>query len=371
MREGHLAAGAAALLTVATAVTVLAGAPDVTRFIVAALALAALAAVVGQSIEQVGERLGPGPTGLLQSSLGNLPELLVGIFALRAGLVHVVQAALVGSVLANLLLVLGVAFLSGGMRHGMQRFDPEAPRMLVTLLALAVGAMLVPTLAVRLHTPATHHADALSDVVAIVLLLVYAASIPFWLSGGPGAVATGTLNSQGSPPPGGAPGPGAGAPQVGRPWSRELASPVVLLVAAALASALVSDWFVAALTPATRTLGISQVFTGLVIVAIASNAVENVAGIRFAWKARADYAISTILNSPLQIALFLTPLLVLLSPLVGRVQLTMVLPSLLVGALAIAVGVVTVVVYDGEYSWLEGVALVALYAVTASALWWG
>jgi Ca2+:H+ antiporter len=383
----RLAIVAAAVLVAVTAAVDAAGAPHVLVFLVAALALAALAALVGQSIEQIGERLGPGPTGLLQSSLGNLPELLVAIFALRAGLTKVVQAALIGSVLGNVLLVLGVAFLSGGAKHGTQRFEPEAPRMLVTLLTLAASATLVPTLAARMNTPVVHHTAALSDATAIVLLLVYAASIPFWLSGGP-QVTGGSVQPPGAAGGEGAGGEGAGgegagsegaaaAPTTdaaeparrGQAWPLRLAVP--LLAAAGLASGAVSDWFVSALTPATRSLGISPVFTGLVIVAIASNAVENVAGIRFAWKARPDYAISTILNSPLQITLFLTPLLVLISPLIGPAHLTLVFPPLLVAALAVAVVVVAIVVYDGEYSWLEGVALVALYIVVAAAFWWG
>jgi Ca2+:H+ antiporter len=350
--------------TAAAGAAAAAGAPDVVRFVLAGAALAALAVLVGDSIEQIGERLGPGPTGLLQSSLGNLPELFVAIFALRAGLTAVVQAALVGSVLGNVLLVLGAAFLSGGVRHGTQKFDPEGPRMLVTLLILAVGALLVPTLAVRLDTPAVHHAAALSDVAAIVLLLVYLASIPFWLNGGP----------EGPPDvarPGGA---GPAAPErsrAGRPPTWPLGGAIAMLSVAGVASGVVSDWFVGALTPATRSLGISPVFTGLVIVAIASNGVENAVGIRFAWKARPDFAISTILNSPLQIALFLTPVLVLVSPVVGPHHLTLVFPLLLVAALAVAVVVVAIVVYDGEYSWLEGTALIALYVIVAAALWWG
>ena len=355
----RLAVAAAAAFTAAAGVAAATGAPDVDRFVIAALALAALAVLVGESIEQIGERLGPGPTGLLQSSLGNLPELLVAIFALREGLTSVVQAALVGSVLGNVLLVLGAAFLSGGARHGAQRFRPEAPRMLVTLLALAVGATLVPTLAVRLETPAAHHAAALSDVAAIVLLAVYVASIPFWLGGGPQPPRperTGRDQAQ-------------TAGVTGPRWPPGLA--IGLLAASGLASGAVSDWFVSALTPATRSLGISPMFTGLVIVALASNAVENAAGIRFAWKARPDYAISTILNSPLQITLLLTPVLVLVSPLLGPAHLTLVFPTLLVAALAVAVVVVAIVVYDGEYSWLEGIALIALYVIVAAALWWG
>ncbi len=369
-------ASAAVLVAVAGAMDA-AGAPDVARFAVSGLALAALAALVGGSIEEVGERLKPGPTGLLQSTLGNLPELLVGIFALRAGLTSVVRAALVGSVLGNVLLVLGLAFLSGGARHGAQRFAPEAPRMLVTLLTLAVATTLMPTLAAKLGTPVAHHAAALSNVAAVVLLAVYLAGIPFWLRGGPSAVAGkegGATRAGTSGAPAGQPGegqPGEGQPGEGQPGRWPLWLAVVLLVAAGTASGPVSDWFVSALTPATKSLGISPVFTGLVIVAIAANAVENAAGIRFAWKARPDYAISTILSSPLQITLLLTPVLVLLSPLIGPTHLTLVFPPLLVAALAVAVVVVTVVVYDGEYSWLEGVALVALYVIIAACFWWG
>src|SRR5919197_1252752 len=120
-------------------------------FLVAAAGLASLAAAVGEATDQLGERLGPGATGVLQSAIGNLPELFVGIFALRAGLVAVVQAALIGSILANSLLVLGLACLVGGLRHGTQRFSSESPRMIATLMLLAVAALTVPTLASRLH----------------------------------------------------------------------------------------------------------------------------------------------------------------------------------------------------------------------------
>jgi Ca2+:H+ antiporter len=374
----RLALAGGGIFTAASGVLAAAGAPDVARFTVSACALAVLAALVGQSIEQVGERLGPGPTGLLQSSIGNLPELFVAIFLLRSGLTAVVQAALVGSVLGNVLLVLGAAFLAGGMRHGDQTFRPEAPRMLVTLLTLAVGAALVPTLASRLDTPVVHHTAALSDVTAVVLLIVYAASIPFWLRGGPDKLQP-APQERSSPSNAGravsATFPAAVPPTAPVParvaGQRQLSMAIAVLAVAGLASAFVSNWFVSSLVPATRSLGISPVFTGLVIVAIASNAVENAAGIRFAWKARPDLAISTILNSPLQITLFLTPVLVLVSPLIGPAHLTLVFPPLLIAALAVAVVVVGVVVYDGEYSWMEGVALMALYAIVAAAFWWG
>jgi Ca2+:H+ antiporter len=361
-RRNALAAltrGQRAIVIAAIALSVLAGvaaaaAPrNVVTFAISGVALAALAALVGQSIEQVGERVGPGATGLLQSALGNLPELFVGIFALRAGLVGVVRAALVGSILANTLLVLGIAFVAGGLRHGTQRFASESPRMIGTLLLLAVAALLVPTLAARLETPAAAHQGALSDASAILLVIVYLLSVPFWLRGG---AVTGPDDQSRRES-------GATA------WPLGLA--VGLLTVGSVGAGFVSDWFVAALESATRSLGLSETFAGLVIVAIASNAVENASGVRFAVKSRPDYAVSTILNSPLQIALLLTPALILADRVVGSGGLTLVFPPLQVAALAIAVLVVIIVVYDGESNWLEGVALIGLYCILVAAFWWG
>jgi Ca2+:H+ antiporter len=345
---------AAVALTAAAGVTTAVGAGAVPQFIVAGLALASLAALVGQSIEQVGERLGPGATGLLQSTLGNLPELFVGLFALSDGLITVVQAALIGSVLANVLLVLGCAFVAGGLRHGTQRFDPEDPRLHASLLLLVVAAMLVPTLADHLGTPASAHISALSQACAIALLVVYGCSVPFFLRR-----QAGTLGEPGA----------SGETDRGAAWPLRLS--VILLTIGSVGAALASDWFVSALQPAIRTLGLSEAFTGLVIVAIAANAVEHVVGIRFALKAKPEYAISTTLNSPLQVALLLTPALVLLSRVVGPTQLTLVFPPLLVAALGLAAVIVAVIIYDGEYTWVEGVALVALYCMVAAAFWWG
>ena len=179
-----LAAGATA---VAAAVTFM-GTGPVIGFVACAAALSLLATMVGHGTEQLGSRMGPGATGVLQSALGNLPELFVCIFALRAGLVHVVQAALVGSILANSLLVMGLALLVGGWKNGTQRFAREAPRMMVTLMMLAVAALAVPTLAVGLHTPAAAHSAALSVACALMLLVVFAASVPFSLRGDPAVV---------------------------------------------------------------------------------------------------------------------------------------------------------------------------------------
>jgi Ca2+:H+ antiporter len=324
----------------------------VLTFIATAVALAVLATLVGAGTEQIGSRLGPGATGVLQSALGNLPELFFGIFALRQGpdLVPVVQAALIGSVLGNSLLVLGLAIAFGGLRHGTQRFNAETPRNIATLTLLAVAAITVPTLANQLHTSASLHEDALSIACAVVLLIVFFSGIPFSLQGGPTRIAI-----EGE--------------EVIQRWSIGLA--IAVLLGASVAAAFVSSWFVDALTPATQALHIAPGFAGLVIVALAGNAVENVVGVQLMARNRPDYAISVILNSSLQVALALIPALVLLSFVVGGAHLTLVLPPLLLGALFLSTLLGALVVYDGESTWLEGFALMGLYAIVAAGFWWG
>ena len=144
---------------------------SVLAFVVSAAAVCLLASLVGRSVEQLGDRFGPGATGVLQSALGNLPELFICIFALRAGLVDVVRAALVGSILANLLLVLGLAFLVGGLKHGTQQLGSERARTIVVLMLLSVTAMAIPSIAHELHTPAGEHEKTFSVIVSVVLLV--------------------------------------------------------------------------------------------------------------------------------------------------------------------------------------------------------
>ena len=349
-RGERITLGLALLATAAAAGLHYAHAGDILRFVAAAAALSLLATVVGHGTEQIGRHMGPGATGVLQSALGNLPELFICVFSLRAGLVDVVRAALVGSVLANSLLVLGLAITVGGLRHGTQRFASEPPRMIATLMLLSVAALTVPTLAHQLHTPAEPHEATLSAACAIALLAVFASSLPFSLRADPAMVC---------------PEPEAAHAA----WPAPLA--IGVLAVAGIGAAFASEWFVDAMLPATRALGISEAFTGFVIVAIAGNAVENVVGIQLAAKNQNDYALSVILNGSLQIALFLTPVLVLLSFFVGPTPLTLVLSPLLVVALALSAVVSAFVVYDGESIWVEGVALVGLYGIIAAAFWWG
>jgi Ca2+:H+ antiporter len=320
-------------------------------FLISAVALAILAMVVGQATEKLGTYLGPGATGILQASIASMPELFVSFFALRAGLMTVVQSAIVGSILANSLLVMGLAFLFGGWKNGTQRFESERPRAIVIMMVLAVSALVLPTIVDAIHTPAEAHEETLSIASALVLLVVFFASIPFALKGG----------SVGDAVP--------AAELEGKPWS--LTRAVSVLLAAGIITAFVSDWFVEALEPTIESWHISQAFAGLVIVAIAGNAVENVVGIQLAIKNKMDYAISIVMNSSLQIALALTPILVLLSYFFTPVGLTLVLPPLLVVALALTAILSALIVYDGESNWLEGLALTGLYIMIAISFWWG
>ncbi len=342
---------AAAVATAASAVTRFVPTGTVVPFVVSAVALGVLAAAVGRAVDQLSERMGAGATGAIQSALGNLPELFFGIFALRAGLVKVVQAALVGSVLANVLLVLGAAILAGGLRHGTQRFHAPAARLVVLLLVLAVAVLVLPTFTAHLSLPAAAHEGTLSVVASVVLLGLFALSVPASMQGpAPAAHPDTATVTTGS-------------------WPLSLT--VAVLAATSGAAAAVSDWFVNALTPALGTLHISQEFAGLVIVAIAGNAVENVVGIRLMSAGRTDHALSIILQSPVQIALALFPALVLLSYVIGGTALTLVLPPLLMVTLVIAVILTAFITFDGESTWLEGACLIGIYAVIAASFWWG
>jgi Ca2+:H+ antiporter len=335
--------------TVASAALRVAGAGQIVIFVATALALASLAAVVGEATDELGARLNPGATGVLQSALGNLPELFICIFALRAGLVVVVQTALIGSILANSLLVLGLAFVVGGLRHGRQRFGADTTRMTAILLVLSVASLAIPTLATAPGAPDFGHARDLSVITSLVLLVVFVASVP--------ASVRGTF------------GPSHEERHAAPSWP--LPASLAVLAIAGLLAAVISDWFVEALRPAMAGLGISEVFVGLVVVAIAGNAVENVVGITAAARNKADLAVSLILNSSLQIALLLIPVLVLLSIVLGGVPLTLVAPPLLIAALGLASVLGALIVFDGESTWLEGAALIGLYVIIAASVWFG
>jgi Ca2+:H+ antiporter len=319
------------------------GFSSVAAFALATIALAGLAWLVSFATEQTGRRFGPAITGVMQSTLGNLPEFFVVIFALGAHQLIVAETAIIGSILVNALLVLGLVIAVGATRaeDGVMRFNPRLPNDTATLLLLSTFIIILIGLAHSVGDAASHHIKTISIVGAVAILIVYG----IWLRQ--------YLRSDTGP-------------------SEDLAPPrlststaAVLLTAGAVAAAFVSDWFVHALTPTIHTLHISKAFAGLVIVAIAGNAVENVAGIMLARQGRSELAISVVKNSVAQIAAFLYPALVLVS-LLTATTLTFALAPIYAGALFATAVIVWQVTGDGEATAFEGTALVAAYVILAT-----
>jgi Ca2+:H+ antiporter len=344
------------LLVAVVAMTVLAGvaryAHGISRviaFILAGLALAGLAWIVSLATEQVGERLGAAATGLMQSTIGNLPEFFVVIFALQAGQKVVAETAILGSILSNALLVLGLVIVAGALRErardGIMRFSPRLPNDTATLLLVSSFIIVLIGLTNGAGDPASHHSKTISIIGAVVILLVYATWLRQYLT---------TPES-------------AGMRVSGEPRF-SLAASIGLLVIAGAASAFVSDWFINALEPTIETLGISPAFAGLVIVAIAGNAVEHATGVVLAAKGQSDLAISVVKNSVAQIAAFLYPLLVLVS-LLTATTLTFSLAPVYIGALLGTSVIVWQITGDGEATTFEGVALVASFVIIATVAW--
>jgi Ca2+:H+ antiporter len=336
--------GGIVVLTIAAGVARYAhGVNDVVAFALATLALAGLAWVVSFATEQVGGRFGAAITGFLQSTLGNLPEFFVVIFALNAGETVVAESAIIGSILVNALLVLGLVILAGAWRDrsGVMRFNPHLPNDTATLLLMSTFIIVLIGLATLTHDPASHHTKTISIVGAIAILSVYGLWARQYLTAAEG------------------PDEHASTPRLSARTS------VVLLGLGGVGSAFVSDWFVHALQPTIHTLHISRAFAGLVIVAIAGNAVEHAVGIVLAAKGHAELAIAVVKNSVGQIAAFLYPLLVLAS-LLTTTSLTFSLPAVYVGALFGTAVIIWQITYDGEATAFEGAALVAAFVILAT-----
>ena len=331
-----------ALLTALAGITRYADVSSVVAFAVSGLALAGLAWIVSFGTEQVGERLGPAATGVMQSTLGNLPEFFVVLFALSKGETVVAQTSLIGSILANALLVLGIVIVVGARRSegGIMRFSVRLPRDTATLLLLASFIIVLLGLSIASGDKASRHVDTISAVGAGFILAVYVAWLVPYLRMG-----------------------GAAANEAARPRV-PLPVAATLLAIGGVGAAFVSNWFIHALDPAVQSLGISKAFAGLVIVAIAGNAAENATGVVLAAKGQADLAISVVKNSVSQVAAFLFPALVLVSH-AFESHLTFSLAPVYIGAIFLTAIVVAQVTGDGEATAFEGWALVAIYGIVA------
>jgi Ca2+:H+ antiporter len=348
-RDRLLIAVVVVLTALAALCRYLSGLPEILAFIVAALALAGQAAIVSNATEDVGKVVGPAITGTLQSTVGNLPEFFVVIFALQAGDKVVAQTAILGSIFTNALFLLGLVLVAGSLKapDGRMRFSPRLPNDTATLLLVASFIIVLLGLDRSAGDAASHHARTISIVGASILLVVYGVWLRQYLL----TPAEGSAESASA--------------EGARASLRTALVPIILLVTAGAASAFTSDWFVHALEPTITQLHISQAFAGLVIVAIAGNAVEHVVAIVLALRQQNDLAISVVKSSVAQVAAFMYPALVLIS-LALKTQLTFQLAPVYIGALIGTSILIWQITGDGEATPFEGAALIGTFIALAT-----
>ncbi len=322
-------------------------------FLAAGLGIVPLAALMGHSTEALASRLGPHLGGLLNATFGNAAELILALMALRKGLVAVVKASLTGSIIGNALLVLGLSLLAGGLRHRRQNFDRVHAGLQANLLVLAAIGIAIPSILYRTLGPESE--VQLSVEVAIVLLITYALSVIFSLLRQEPEEVVGTVEPA-EPPAWG-------------PWQAS-----AILAGATALVAVLSEFLVGAIEGAQKQglleqWGMSEVFVGVILVAIIGNAAEHSTAVLMAWRNKMDVALHVAVGSSLQVALLVAPLLVLCGLFVGPQPLDLHFTSLEVLALGASVLVVALVAADGQSHWMEGVLLLAVYVILAMAFY--
>ena len=326
------------------------GAPPIAIFILSALAIIPLSGVLGAATEAVAEHTSPAVGGVLSATMGNLAELIIAAVALRAGLIDLVKASITGSILGNLLLVLGVALLSGGLKYREQSFSRHLAGSSSTVLLIAVFGLVVPALFHGLHPDPQR--------VATVRMLHYVAPL---LIVGYGAWLVFSLWTHSSDFAADRHGP---AVTVAPKWSSKKA--VVVLLTAAGSIGLVAEILVSATEEAVKVLGLSEFFVGLILIPIIGNAAENSSAILMAMRNRMDLALSIAIGSSIQVALLIAPLLVLLG-MAFHQPMDLAFTTMEVASIALAVLVTSSVIRDAETNWLEGALLLLAYSVLGVA----
>jgi Ca2+:H+ antiporter len=325
-------------------------------FITSALGVIPTAALMGRATEELAARSGPGIGGFLNVTFGNAPELIIAFFALNEGLQEVVKASLIGSILGNILLVMGAAMLVGGLRRERQRFDRTAANVTALMLMLAVVAMIGPAIfelvqGTGLPRPDAEAVNYDSDVeklsvgVALVLLATYVAGLVFSLK-----THKDLFNPEHGP-----------EDHVGEAWS--VRRSVTMLAIAGVAVGVMSEILVGSISEASESIGLSPFFVGIIVVAIIGNAAEHWVAIYFAARDKMDLAVNIAIGSSAQIALFAAPVLVLLSLFVGDFPMALVFNGFELAAVVLAVLIAQQVVQEGESTWFEGLQLLAVYVV--------
>lgn len=329
-------------------------APAVWIFLVSALALLPLAGLMGRATEELAARAGSTVGGLLNATFGNAAELIIAIVALLAGKIEVVKASITGSILSNLLLVLGLSIFMGGLRHSTQRFNAQAAGVMTSLLTLTLIAFMLPAFFdiaernfFKVLDPALPD-QMFSLATAGVLILIYLANIYFSLRTHKDLVSG--LSDEAHHE---------------AHWSLPMA--VGVLAAATVGVAVMAEFLVGSLEEATQTLGLSEFFVGIILIPLVGNAAEHFAAVVFAMKNKMDLAVQIAVGSSLQIALLVAPILVIVGYLVGRPMDLVFQNPLELAALAASILATNAVVRDGESHWLEGVMLLGVYVLLGFA----
>jgi Ca2+:H+ antiporter len=316
-------------------------------FVVAAAAILGLAWVIGLSTERLGALTGPQVGGVLNATFGNIAELIISFFALQAGLVEVVKASITGSIIGNLLLVLGASVLVGGLRHGPQTFSRQVAGSNAALLVLALVGLFVPAVFGFTTGNATEGSLTRESIlVAVVLIVGYVLSLVYQFTN-----PTRMLGAHGGP-----------EGHAGPAWTARVAVVVLLLAAGLLA--VLSEILVSAIEPFIETFGLSAFFVGVVVIPTIGNLAEHIVAVQLAAKDKMEFAMAVCYGSSLQVALFVAPVLVIVGVVIGR-PMDLVFTPLEVAAVAAAVGISALIALDGESNWLEGALLVLVYLILA------
>ncbi len=324
-------------------------------FVTACLAIIPLAGLMGKATEHLAERVGEGIGGLLNATFGNAAELIIATMALRAGLYDVVKASLTGSIIGNILLVFGLSALVGGARRSVQRFNKTAANLGTTMLTLAAIGLVVPAIFhfIVAGGPVVAEQD-LSLEISIILMITYVLGLVFTLrthkhlfAGGHGEEADEAIGTKG--------------------WSTRK-SLLVLLIATAFV-ALMSEFLVGAVEATAKSFGMTEVFVGVILVAIIGNAAEHSTAVLMAIKNKMDIAINIAVGSSIQIALFVAPVMVFLSYVIGPQPMDLIFTNFEVLAITVSVAIMALISQDGESNWMEGVQLLAVYAILGIAFY--
>jgi Ca2+:H+ antiporter len=331
------------------------GAPPFAVFAASVVAVIPLAGLMGDATEALGASLGPTLGGLLNATLGNAPEIIISIFALRRGLIGMVKASLTGSIIGNLLFGLGLSMFAGGIKVTKQSFDPVVARLNGALLILASIGLIIPSLyrsgPMAGGPVASRH---VSVEIAVILFLVYLGSLVFTLATHKAVV--GKAGVQAEKKEAGA--PTAEVETIEVHWSRNKA--LTVLAAVAIGLAIISEVLTGSLEPAAEDLGLTAVFAGVFLLATAGNAAELLTAVRFARKDKMDLAIGITVGASTQVALLVAPVLVFAGFAMGQ-DMNLLFTRYEMWAVVLAVFITRILIYDGESTWLEGLMLIAIY----------